>query len=117
MKPTLTIPTPELAIERVLEIARELQVALLDVAERQFAADDELDQRVNSIIGSPNPMTGKPHSASSAETLVKNQEPWREARRDVLRAEGQVEHLKAELHRAKLVARLAVLAVEHRAAA
>lgn len=111
------IPDNEIALADLTAAGQQLAEAIRQQLDDQFAADDTLSALINSKIGSPNELTGRNHSYTSAEDWAKSTNEWREARKAVVHAEAFTEELRVAVERAKLVARLAVLRAEQQVAA
>lgn len=117
MTPPMKIPDVEVALADLTAAGRQLAEAIREHADAQFAADDMLSALINAKIGSPNDMTGRNHTYTSAEDWAKKQSSeWRDARRAVVHAEAFVEELRVAVERARLIARLAVLRTEQEVA-
>lgn len=102
----------DVAVTRIGDKAHDLADAIR--AEQQAIAerDDYLSALVNSIIGSPNPLTGKPHSLSSAEAAAKEDARYKELAAARTEAECARVLYSAYYDMAKLTARLHVAIVE-----
>lgn len=111
------IPDVEIALADLDAAGKQLAEAIRQQLDDQFAADDTLQALINSKIGSPNELTGKNHSYTSAEAWAKDTSDWRDARKAVVHAEAFVEELRVAVDRARLIARLAVLDAERGALA
>jgi hypothetical protein len=89
--------------------------AVCDAVRNETAAratrDEFLDAITNSLLGQPNPMTEKPHSATSAEKAGKSSDEYK--RMDALVQDAECARILAWalLERVKLTAKLAVVAV------
>lgn len=111
------IPDVEIALADLTAAGTQLAEAIRQQLDDQFNADDTLSALINSKIGSPNELTGRNHSYTSAEDWAKSTSDWRDARKAVVHAEAFAEELRVAVRRAELIARLAVLAAEQQAAA
>jgi hypothetical protein len=73
--------------------------------------DDFLEALINSIIGQPNELTMKPHSATSAEKSAKTTDEYKAREATLQSAECARIRAWAKLESTKLTAKLAVVAV------
>ena len=101
-----------LAIETITVRADELTEAIRAEQAAIAERDDYLTALVNSLIGSPNPLTGKSHSQSSAESAAKEDARYREL--SAARTDAECARLMASAAYdvAKLSARCVVAALE-----
>lgn len=76
----------ETAIQTVEEAGRVYADALAAEETAALEASELADQLTASLLGSDNPATGKPHSATSAEKAAKETEQYREAQRHIITA-------------------------------
>lgn len=106
----IAILDAEHRVQRIENAAVNVCFALR--AERQAVDDrDELLITLrNQLIGQPNPVTNKPHSATSAEESVKLTEQYKAADAERIMAECKHIMALADYERAKLNAQLAVIA-------
>lgn len=101
------------AEHRIAQIERRAVDVCFAIRQEQQAIDDRdtmLSALVNSLIGQPNPLTNKPHSATSAEAAAKDTEQYKAAQAARLTAEVKRVMAWADYERARLIAKLAVVA-------
>lgn len=99
----------------VLEVRRAAQrhvEAIRAAAKARADRDALLGELVASIVGQPNPMTNKPHSATSATEAAKELPAYVEAQGKVLDADCRIVLAVAEYDAAKLTAQLLVAAYQ-----
>lgn len=71
------IRAAEHAIVQIERAAFRLASEVRTEARRRETRDARLDFMVNQLIGQPNPLTEKPHSATSAEKAVKDTDEYK----------------------------------------
>lgn len=102
----------DVAVTRIGDKAHELADAIRAEQRAITERDEYLSALVNSLIGSPNPLTSKPHSQSSAEALAKEDARYKELHAARTEAECARVLYGAYYEMAKLTARLHVAIVE-----
>jgi hypothetical protein len=106
------LPSIEVALTDYLAAGKALSDAIEQRFVDQIEADDTLDALINSKIGSPNELTGKNHSYTSAESWAKSTSDWRDKRELVIKDEAHIESCRTKHVYAELVARLATAKTE-----
>lgn len=104
-------------IQQIETKAVNVAMAVRGESQARDERDDFLAALVNSLIGQPNPLTNKDHSATSAEKAAKDNEDYKAKDRAVLDSECKRILAWADYERAKLSARLAVAAATSEASA
>lgn len=102
----------ERRIQQIDTKAVNVAMAVRGESQARDERDEFLIASVNSLIGQPNALTGKDHSATSAEKAAKDSDDYKSKDRAVLNAECHRILAWADYERAKLSARLAVVAAE-----
>lgn len=100
----------EQAIEIIAMATDDVCAAIAAETAAILDRDDYVDLNVIPLLGTTNPLTGKPHSATSAAEAIERTEPWRQLER--ARCAGEADRIRAwaRHEQAKLRAQLAVLA-------
>lgn len=96
------------SIDQIGYAAREVVKLMWELRESDKDSDKELEALVNAIIGKDNPMTGKPHSATSAIDAAKKTDTYIAAKDRELACSSALELARAKMEEVKLRARLAV---------
>lgn len=112
MSRQLLVADAEHRIARMEHYATNIAFAIRAEWQARQDRDALLDRMTNQLIGQPNPLTEKPHSATSAEKAVKDTDAYREAAMNVLNAEAGRVLAISDYDRALLTARLMVAVVE-----
>lgn len=99
---------PDLAITMVVELAAVYAVARRTEAELEDERPIVKLEAIKRIMQSDNPLNGKPHSASSAETQVETDEAYAAHRKAQREATLATIMAKAQYESAKFTAQLAV---------
>lgn len=107
---TVAILDAEHRVQQIENAAVNVAFAIRAETAARDERDDFLEALVNALVGQPNPMTEKPHSATSAEKAAKCSEDYRAKETAVLNAECKRILAWADYERAKLNAKLAVIA-------
>ncbi len=105
---TVAILDAETRIQNIENKAVNVAMAVRGESQARDDRDEYLEASVNSLIGQPNPLTGKDHSATSAEKAVKAGDDYKAKDREVLNAECRRIMAWSDYERAKLSAKLAV---------
>lgn len=98
-------------IDDIGEAARRVREATDEITHAQAECDMIVAEGLPTLIGVPNPLTGKPHSATSAEDAIKGGARYHRAKERKLDAEGDLILARAWYDQAKLRAKLAVALV------
>lgn len=98
-------------IDDIGEAARRVREATDEITHAQAECDMIVAEGLPTLIGVPNPLTGKPHSATSAEEAIKGGARYHRAKERKLDAEGDLILARAWYDQAKLRAKLAVALV------
>lgn len=103
------IDQAEQAIEIVALAAEDVCTAIAAETAAILERDDYQDTAALPLIGTTNPLTGKPHSATSAAEAIEKTEPYRARERVRNACEADRIRAWARLEQAKLRAALAVV--------
>lgn len=101
-----TTDQAERAIQAIDTAADRVAAAITSEAAAEDVCAEELSALVNSLIGQTNPLTNKPHSATSAEAAAKETVTYKTARQRRTEAEIETARARAALESAKLRAKL-----------
>ena len=94
------------AIDAIDVASERVANAIAAEVRAEDACAEELSALVNSLIGQTNPLTSKPHSATSAEAAAKETVTYKAARDRRVEAEIETARARAALESAKLRAKL-----------
>lgn len=109
---TTIIQEARAEIDGIMIVAGAVCNAVRGESKARDDRDEFLSASVNSLIGQPNPLTSKDHSATSAEKAAKDTDDYKAKDEAVLSAECARILAWADYERCKLSARLSVVAAE-----
>ena len=73
------------------QITKEIVDGRRDLLAAEWGSKDDLKVQAETLIGSDNPQTGKPHSWTSAEKVAKESALYREQQIELQRKRGEIE--------------------------
>lgn len=108
------MPVTESAVEHAIDAIEEASLAVCNAMRDEVLEQQRCEDLITSLVvatvasGNTNPLTGKPHSATSAEALAHQSVEYRAAKQERLLAECRRVQAQASVSAAKRRADLAL---------